>query len=607
MKTAKFKIFIAVIIVSSIIIFLISNYIQYNVSSQTKLTNANLIERRIYANSSSYVINNNVAQYSVYLSKHGDKYIIEAFIFFNSKYIADKYKLQNYLCLVKLTDLNHYDNKNNEEVIELKAVGTHNYYFHTNGKFIFEFNATDFSSYRVNEKNFNVDNIVVGVIRSEDYRKDLNESGFNNEINWEDIYLYKKIALPYSLINYQKPVFFDTNNRELSKTVSSCIHYTYGRVASYLVNWIEIHLSLGVAQIIIYDATPNKSLTFQVETNMKIDQRLKIIPYLIDAENLCGNLVPTQFSKIEELLKKYCLKFYELEFKNNKDGRFKHEQITSNDCFLQLSKRHEYVTYYDLDEFVFPRSFNMTIKPRLQCDDRISLCSINPFQMKAEREEKSSFYNYLDSLVEKYREGRDKNKLSSIIFQHAAYHIPNNASHMLFDDIRNLINSYAHDIRNHTIYFNSSKFPVKLTLRNPPGPNRHSFIVEEKDINHLRYLYDAYNSLGLCLYENKLFKMNTTLDKTLQRYLYFITEPNQRWPKRILYSKNVRALFIHYPTDVIPGSWELKPNYFDGHILPHFREDMNWFGGNFEGSITKLNIDFEYLIFVIKKFTRYCN
>jgi hypothetical protein len=34
-------------------------------------------------------------------------------------------------------------------------------------------------------------------------------------------------------------------------------------------------------------------------------------------------------------------------------------------------------------------------------------------------------------------------------------------------------------------------------------------------------------------------------------------------------------------------------DFFDGHILPHFREDMNWFDGNIEGTIQKLNIDFE--------------
>jgi hypothetical protein len=363
----------------------------------------------------TYVINNNIAQYSVYLSSNHDdesKYRIEAYLFFNSKSLDEKYKIENYICLVKLLNLKTYF-RSKEEIIEIKSIGTHSYHFDTNGKFIFEFSKNDFHSYKIDAKNFDIKNIVIGVIRREDYSKDMSEIEFNKKMNWKDAYLYEKISFPYSLINYQHPVLFN-NGKELLKTVSSCVHFTYGRLASYLHNWIDIHLSLGISQIIFYDATPDYILTSFVQKNFNGNQ-VKVIQYRIKEEDLCGDLVKiTNFPEIQELLKEYCFKFY----------------------------------------------------------------------------------------------------------------------------------------------------------------------------------------------ENELLKKNTTLDKTLQRYFYFITEPDQRLPKTIHYSKNSRALFIHFPPDTAHGSWDLKPIFYDAHMLSHFRED--WFDGNFEGSIQKLNIDFEYLFFIIKKFTSQC-
>jgi hypothetical protein len=497
---------------------------------------------------------------------------------------------------VKLLNLKTYL-ASNEEIIETNSIGTQSYYFDTNGKFIFEFSKNDFYSYKIDAKNFDIKNIVIGVIRREDYKKNMSEIEFNMKLNWEDIYLYEKISFPYSLINYQQPKLV-YNGKDLLKTVSSCVHFTYGRVASYLHNWIDIHLSLGISQIVIYDSTSDYILTSFVQKNFNENQ-VKMIQYRIKEEDLCADVAKiTDFPKIQELLKKYCLKFYENEFKDYKGGRFKHEQITSNDCFTQMSKKHEYVTYYDLDEFIYPRSMNMKFKPAFKCDDpKKNFCSINPFQVKSEHEENTtSYYNYLENLVEKFRDGRDKSKLASILFQHAAYHIPNKASDMLFNELNQLIEAEKS---------NKTKFPLKIVLSHTSA-KRHSFEIKKEDMDHVRYISKAYDSIAKCLFENKLLKKNTTLDKTLQRYFYFITEPDQRWPKSIHYSKNSRALFIHFPTDTAHGSWELKPSFYDGHMLPHFREDMNWFAGNFEGSIQKLNIDFEYLFFMIKKFTSQC-
>jgi hypothetical protein len=45
--------------------------------------------------SHNYIINNNVAQYSVYIVKTQEHYLIEAFIFLNYKHLSDHAKLDN--------------------------------------------------------------------------------------------------------------------------------------------------------------------------------------------------------------------------------------------------------------------------------------------------------------------------------------------------------------------------------------------------------------------------------------------------------------------------------------------------------------------------------
>ena len=78
--------------------------------------------------------------------------------------------------------------------------------------------------------------------------------------------------------------------------------------------------------------------------------------------------------------------------------------------------------------------------------------------------------------------------------------------------------------------------------------------------------------------------------------------------KTILYYKNAKGLFQHYVSDAIPGSWHFSPSAFDAHILPHFRDEISkyWIEYNFTTTITDLNIDFEYLFFLLQNYTNFC-
>ena len=546
-----------------------------------------------------YIINNNIAQYSVYLTKLEDAYKIEAYVFFYYKKMVDHSKIENYYCLVKLLNVKGYHD--NHEIIQLNTLSTPGYYFDSNRKFVFKFSPKDFKSFAIDSNNFKIENIVVAVIRKEDYSKDLSENDLNSNLTDNENY-DKKFALPYSLIVFQQVAYSESN--QVSKTVSSCVHFTYGRVMPYFENWVDMHLTFGVAEIMFYDSTPGMVLTKYVENmNSNKKSRIKVKPYKITEEELCNDALQpkTEFKKIKQLLKANCLSFYKFEFKDFIGGRTKHEQITSNDCITDFSKKHEYITYYDLDEFVFPRALNITQQELVKCDDRDGICSLKPFEVtNSNLTQESSMYNYLDNLVNKYRGNRDKSRLAAITFQHSAYLIEENIVDHLFANLGIILQSLDEDKSNLT-------FPILIVFHGPSNPIGHTFIIEKNDIEYIRYLYNSYYSLAKCLFNNSIKKMNSTLDVSLQRFVYLITEHEQRWPKSILVGKNMEATFLHFPTQWIPGSWDFKPDASDGHMLPHFRDDISWlYYGNFNGSIRKLNIDFEYLFFIVKKFSNYC-
>jgi hypothetical protein len=221
--------------------------------------------------SHNYIINNNVAQYSVYTVKIQENYLIEAFIFLNYKHLSDHAKLDNYLCLLKC--LNH-------EIIELKPIESPTVYFGSNRKFIFKFNKTNFKSYN-DTGYFNVDNILIAIIRIDDYNRTISENEFNERLNLTNSTIkFDRIVLPYSLINYQKPLVIQPIEPRL-KTVSSCIPYTYN-VPSGIYDWIDLHLTNGISEIMFYDSTPNLELTQKINDKYQDDKRIIVMPYRIN-------------------------------------------------------------------------------------------------------------------------------------------------------------------------------------------------------------------------------------------------------------------------------------------------------------------------------------
>ena len=565
------NVLLALALVSIIVLFIeiaiLSSIVKNNKIQEIKRNN---LDNNNYNQNREYLINYNVAQYSSYIIE--DR--IQALIKLNYKHVTDFGEKEMFKCLIKRVD-------NLKVIAELEAYNSFKLTTNSNKILIFKL-----SSELVTDELL-LDKLVVAVIWKNDYNKSLNIFSSNQTITKQ---------LPYSLIKFQKPVVIRPLQPRLP-SVSLCVHYTYA-IPSQLINWFDLQLSFGVREIMIYDAIDNKALTKLLRNTYGNDERIVTIPYNMSLNDLCNetalfkqyenNTCPIN---LRRFLSNACQEFFDTEFLDKYEWRDRHEKITVNDCFTVLSQKHEFIGHYDLDEFVYTRSMNSLQfyndkNSSYSCSKRDSICSTSPFNFNTH-----NYYNYLNSLIRIYGNGRNKSDLRSIVFSHA-FAVTSN-------DLIEQLNSLIKTIKT------NKQFPFRLfftdSLSNDAG---HIFIIKKNDFEYVEYLVNAYQSLIPCA---KALEGVNNFDKSLIRYFYFITDEYERMGKAIHYYKNVNSIWVHQAIDVDNNSWTLYPSSMDGHFLPHYRENIIKYFENHTGSIRKLNIDFEYVFYLLKYHTSFCD
>ena len=486
------KIFVFLTLVSTLLSIILFN-LQSSESDSIVLTIKNASNwtsglREKYAKNREFLINNNLAQYSAYLIVDKDKfdkrvYRIEVFVQFNKKYVTENYKLSNndFKCVVKL--LGHNETTK-DEIVEIEVLESPSFYWQENKKLIFKLNPKRFKCYNDDPLTFDLNNILVGVVLKKDFDKKLNTDLFSLEE------FKVPIVLPYSLIKFQIPTIIESQMPR-APSVSLCGHYIHAKPPQ-LIDWFNLHMSIGIQEIVVYDAMLDKSISRILKEKFGNDSRIQVIPFNIEYLDLCGETVLLKQFKESDLLdniikhlKESCKNFFMLEFNLRYIWRNKHEQLTANDCFTVLSQKYEFIGYYDLDEFVYPRSMDSINDFYVhRSNNLIDLCSLKPFVSNKYSSSKTSkdqhnIYDYLIYLINKHKGKRKMDKLASIYFNHVAFLLPLTLyeKQLIFD-----INILAEKIDNGT----DLKFPLKLFLSHPPRINGRSFEILRNDIEYVR-------------------------------------------------------------------------------------------------------------------------
>lgn len=587
-------IFFVTIFMTYISIYYLSCLTNLVVSSNNnpKITQNNVIDNSTsYSSNYAYLINNNVAQYSSYIiidnNKENRIYRIEALIKINYKYIRDDGEKENFSCLIKFP----------HRVIQLDlAIDSPQLTTNSVKKLIYQFNLDH--EYKENYLN----DALIAIIWKSDFDKNLTMTRFLSNLKAKNL---KQLVLPYSLIKFQKPSLIHTAEPRLPG-VSYCVHYTYA-VPPQIFDWFDRHLSFGASKIIIYDAIENQTLTKILKDRYNDDERISVLPYQIDLNSICDQRVIfeqyTELSCPPEAIKyliKFCEEFFQKEFLKKIIHRNRHEPLTVNDCFTILKEKYEFIAHYDIDEFIYPRSLDSVkyiegINSSVSCESKSSICSSRPFINNYESNEvdfKSniSIYNYVLYLINTHKEGRNIENLGSIRFQHGLLIIPNEKQLKLMNDLRDLINK----IDNGT-----AAFPLELQYEN------HVFLVQKQNSDYIKYLSMSYTKIIDCINSEYLQHINN-IDKSLLRYTYYITEGSERMGKSIHYYKNVKSIWIHGLKSAADNLWNFSPLPYNVHFLSHYRGNPKFGKNKFFGTILKLNIDFEYLLFMLKNFTNFC-
>ena len=284
-----------------------------------------------------------------------------------------------------------------------------------------------------------------------------------------------------------------------------------------------------------------------------------------------------------------------------------HRVVTYNDCFTVLSKKHEFIAVIDFDEFIYPRSYD-TLKDfygnssiyKCNKESRNSICSMSPLKFSqnitgSNSKEKNYFYKYIKSLINMYQNVGNVSNVASIEFQNAAT-MTVSMEKELVSNFDLIIKQTGKKETNQSILF-----PIEVLAN-----KNHIFTIKKDDIDYVKYLYNSYtNFVSSCVYDEFEFKL-PLIEKNLARAFYYLTSYYERPKKSVYHFKNTKSMGIHTTNDIDKNCWSISPSGLNGHFTPHYRHETYNYNQNFTSSINDLNIDFEYLFFILKNYANFC-
>ncbi|RNA02410.1 hypothetical protein BpHYR1_038321 [Brachionus plicatilis] len=393
------------------------------------------------------------------------------------------------------------------------------------------------------EKNIqNLDEILVALIDMRDF----------DQKNFE-----KKFVV------YQKPIILNRNETKKKKIIN-CVHTINNLDFSKklkLINWLDIQKKIGYEKIFLY-FLDNPEDYFEL-LDKKFGSFIQIIGHEITENKICKwhkqkvNEFP-QNPKYKTLLDS-CLLSMKINF-DIRDLYIKntHERLNSNDCLMKNHHEYQYISNYDFDEFIFPRSFETD---HVKNVNKSKMCEKNA-DLKFLK-----IHDYIENLEQKYG-----NKVAYFQFENVNMLIKH-------EIIRNILKSN----KTQNLEYFSPGIRLRFTSRNSNDQN---------------LLNSFKQSIWLFDCMNKSIVQNGDLDpKWNNHFGAFI---NNRAGKSIYNTDYTLSYNQHFAWTITKESKKISVPLKIGYVS-HFRDSD--LGLNIEYSIQNLFLDFEYYKFLFTNFS----
>ena len=488
-------------------------------------------------NSKSWIVNENVLQYSTILSSNNNILEIESITFFKERNIRVISEFSR--CVINL-----------DTVVNLIKVPSQ----------VLKLEQTRFDIYKVvciieprEYIGYNISQVTVAVINYQDFL------GFNVE-----------------KLFFHQPKFIEKRIKKLNTTIN-CVHTLRNinkKMHANIQNWIEINKLIGVAKIRIYALEYEN--VYLKEIKSKYTNYVEIVEHEVNITKICFNLYRQRNTHYENCIKKYG-EYFKLIDKGDEMTIGLHEKLCTNDCLMDNKHVYQYLTNYDVDEFILPRQFQTNYAERV---DELSLGCERVYEKylnNTSRLKSFKINDYIQRLNTIY--GKD---VACFRFEN---HLFLNNNEYLYDKINKL--SLTNKNRKQYLTYEKNEF-TKL---------RYS-IEKPADIAYLEKL-KKFDNITRCL--NNVYVDRKTVNLVAKWKNYLTTLFNNRDGKTIFNTDFVDSINVHSAYLIKKEKKAIFVPTIYGYVSHMRDKDIDMYKNEdwLSYPIQHLKVDLEYAFFII--------
>jgi hypothetical protein len=377
-------------------------------------------------------------------------------------------------------------------------------------------------------------------------------------------------------ISYQTPDTVTVREPRV-KAVGHCIKFINRNTQKKLDFFLYMLKQSEIAAIILHDATEDETLAQRLKNNSLFDFAT-LRPFYSDIISL--------FCQDDET----CLKHKidpNADVSSNGSRHLQH--LSMNDCYVKLGYTYEFVSVFDVDEFIFPRALQTETNVKLISNWNGSLCHFENLCKQSPLSH--SLYDYIMHIIRKSPYAADYSHLQSLKMHHAAMlNIHEDEGMQMTEMTKYLKRSFT---------LEPTRFPIAVRMG-----DHTTFEINRNDLAYIDYLNNLFAD-SQCLYPKLLNNLNIPHD--FKRYVFHINADHQRNGKSIHYTKNVACVGMHGPFHASEKTVVIDGNRSAGEFLSHFRDSF-WktYMVKSTTSIRSINVDLEYLSFLLQTLTDQC-